>query len=67
MPFAKIFKKAIFYYGEFLAPQPTPKLEDYTLSVVRDCLVNIGSSLPYQEAINSTRIIGTLQAVVTRE
>jgi hypothetical protein len=29
--------KLIFYGEEFLAPRPTPKLEDHSLSVVRDC------------------------------
>jgi hypothetical protein len=29
------------FYGEELAPRPTPKLEDHTLSDVRDCLFNI--------------------------
>jgi hypothetical protein len=27
-----------FYGEELLAPRPTPKLEDHTLSAVRDCL-----------------------------
>jgi hypothetical protein len=30
-----------FYAEEFLAPLPTPKLEDYPLSAVRECLFNI--------------------------
>jgi len=30
-----------FYGEELLAPRPTPKLEDQTLSAVRDCLFNI--------------------------
>jgi hypothetical protein len=29
------------FYGELLAQRPTPKLEDYPLSAVRDCLFNI--------------------------
>jgi hypothetical protein len=33
--------KLIFYGEELLAPCPTPKLEDHTLSDVRDCLFNI--------------------------
>jgi hypothetical protein len=28
-------------YEEFVAPSPTPKLEDHPLSAVRDCLFNI--------------------------
>jgi hypothetical protein len=31
----------IFYGEELLAPRPTPKLEDHTLSAVRDCLFNV--------------------------
>jgi hypothetical protein len=31
----------IFYGEEFLAPRPTPKLEDHPLSAVRDCLFNV--------------------------
>jgi hypothetical protein len=31
----------LFYGGELLAPRPTPKLEDHSLSAVRDCLFNI--------------------------
>ena len=30
-----------FLLGELLAPRLTPKLEDYPLSSVRDCLLNI--------------------------
>ena len=33
--------KASFYGEELLALRPTPKLEDHTLSSVRDCLLNI--------------------------
>jgi len=30
------------FHGEaLLAPHPTPKLEDYPLSAVRDCLFNL--------------------------
>jgi len=35
-----------FYGEELLAPRPTPKLEDHSLSAVRDCLFNIYSQLP---------------------
>jgi hypothetical protein len=30
----------LFYGEELLAPGPTPKVEDHTLSAVRDCLCN---------------------------
>ena len=33
--------KASFYGEELWTPRPTPKLEDQTLSAVRDCLFNI--------------------------
>jgi hypothetical protein len=33
--------KASFYGEELSTPRPTPKLEDYPLSFVRDCLCNI--------------------------
>jgi len=32
--------KARFYSEKLLAPRPTPKLEDHSLSAVRDCLLN---------------------------
>jgi len=31
----------VFYGEDLLAPRPTSKLEDHTLSAVRDCLFNI--------------------------
>jgi hypothetical protein len=33
--------KATFYGEDLSTPRPTPKLEDYLLSAVRDCLFNI--------------------------
>jgi len=33
--------KAISYGEELLAPRPTPKLEDYPLSTVHDCLIYV--------------------------
>jgi len=33
--------KLAFYGDELLAPRPTPNVEDYPLSTVRDCLFNI--------------------------
>ena len=36
------FRNLIRFYGEkLLAPRPTPKLEDHSVSAVRDCLYNI--------------------------
>jgi hypothetical protein len=37
----KCFDIDKFYAEELLATRPTPKLEDYPLSAVRDCLFNI--------------------------
>jgi hypothetical protein len=34
-----VFRKMVIFYGEeLLAPRPTPKLEDHSLSAVRDCI-----------------------------
>jgi hypothetical protein len=39
---SKLFCNVLRFYGEdLLAPRPTPKLEDYPLSTVRDCLLSI--------------------------
>jgi hypothetical protein len=35
------FVPCLSFYGELLAPRPTPKLEGHALSAVRDCLFNI--------------------------
>jgi hypothetical protein len=36
------FRNRLIFYGEsLLAPRPTPKLEDHSLSAVRYCLFNI--------------------------
>jgi hypothetical protein len=37
----RLFRNIIFYGEELLALRPTPKLEDYPLSAVRDCLFNV--------------------------
>jgi hypothetical protein len=37
----KFRKKLILYGDELWAPQPIPKMEDHSLSSVRDCLFNI--------------------------
>jgi hypothetical protein len=36
-----VFRNKLIFYGELLAPRPTPKLEDHPLSAVRDCLSTI--------------------------
>jgi len=34
-------RNVVRYYGELLAPHPTPKLKDHTLLYIRGCLLNI--------------------------
>jgi hypothetical protein len=41
MSFMKFCNKLLFCCEEYLAPHPTPKLEDHTLSAARYCLLNI--------------------------
>jgi hypothetical protein len=37
-----MFRDVLLFYGEeLLAPRATPKLEDHSLSAVRDCLFNV--------------------------
>jgi len=48
-----------------LPPRPTPKLEDHTLSAVRDCLFNIFAATLHIEGNSSIRNLRTLPAVVT--
>jgi len=36
-----MFRNKAIFYGEELAPRPTPKLEGHRLSTVRDCLFNV--------------------------
>jgi len=57
--------KVRFYGGELLAPLPTPKLEDYPLSAVRDCLFNIFAATLYIGDRFSIRNLRTRNAVVT--
>jgi hypothetical protein len=40
-----VFRNKLISYGELLAPRPTPKLEDHTLSAIRDCY-SVYSQLP---------------------
>jgi len=39
------------YGEELLAPRPNPKMEDYTLSAVRDCLFNLFAATLQLEAV----------------
>ena len=54
-----------FYGEEFLAPRPTPKLEDHLLPAVRDCLFNIFAATLHIGGFSSIRIPRTRHAVVT--
>jgi hypothetical protein len=57
--------KATFYGEELLAPRPTPKLEDHSLSGVRDCLFNIFADTHCFGGRSSVRNLKTRHAVVT--
>ena len=54
-----------FYDDELLAPRPTPKLEDHTLSSVRNCLLNIIAATLHIEGRSSICNLRTWHAVVT--
>jgi hypothetical protein len=59
-----LFRNMIRFYGEeLLAPRPTPKLEDHTLSAVRDCLFNILAAADWGRS--SIRNLRTRHVVVT--
>jgi hypothetical protein len=55
----------IRFYGEELAPRPTPKLEDHPLSAVRDCLFNILAAILHSGGRSSIRNLRTRHAMVT--
>jgi len=57
--------KTRFYGEELLAACPTPKLEDHTLSAVRNCLFNVFATTLLIEGRSSTRNLKTRHAVVT--
>jgi hypothetical protein len=62
-----VFRNKFIFYGvELLAPRPTPKLEDHTLSAVRDCLFNIFAATLQNWRESSIRNLRTRHAVVTR-
>ena len=61
-----IFCNIMHFYGEvFLAPRPTPKLEDNTLSAVRDYLVRIFAATLHIGGCSSNRNLRTRHAVET--
>ena len=57
--------KASFYGEELLAPRLTPKLEDHTLSFVRDWLFNIFASTFHIGGRSSIRKLNSRLAEAT--
>ena len=64
--FLQMIRNRIRFSGEkFLAPCPTPKLEDHLLSAVRDCVLNILAATLHTGGRTSIRNLRTCHAVVT--
>ena len=62
----RMFRNNMSFYGEeLLAPRPTPKLEDHTLSAIRDCLFNIFAAPFHIGGRSSIRSLRTRHAVVS--
>jgi hypothetical protein len=57
--------KMRFHGEELLASRPTPKLEDYPSSAVRDCLLNISAATLHIGGRSFIRNLRTNHAVVT--
>ena len=57
--------KVCFYDEELSTPRPTPKLEDHSLSAVRDCLFNIFAATLHIGGRSSIRNLRTGHAVMT--
>jgi len=56
----------IHFYGEdLLAPRPTPKLKDHSLTAVHDCLFNIFAATLHIGGRSSNPNLRTRHAVVT--
>jgi len=60
-----LFRSKIRFYGENVAPRPTPKLVDHTLSALRNCLFNIFATTLHIGSRSSIRNLRTRHAVVT--
>jgi len=60
-----IFRNICFYGEELLAPRPTPKLEEHSLSAVRDCVLNVFAANLHAGDRSSYRNLRTRHAVVT--
>jgi len=54
-----------FYGEEFLVPHPTPKVEEHTLSAVRDLLFNIFAAVLHIGGRSSIRNLRTRHSLVT--
>ena len=64
--FAHEYFLTVFFYGEeLLVPRPTPKLEDYPFSAVRDCLFNLFAATLHIRGRSSIRNLRTRHDVVT--
>jgi len=60
------FRNKTSFYGEDLvAPCPTPKLEDHTMSAVRDCLFNTFVATVHIGGCSSIHNLRTYRASVT--
>jgi len=53
------------FHVELLGPRPTPKLEDHSLSAVRDCLSNIFADTLHTGGRSYIRNLRTRHSVVT--
>ena len=61
-----MYRNKIRFYGEeLLAPRPTRKLEDHTLSAVRDCLFDMFATTHHIGDRSYTRKLRSRRAVVT--
>ena len=60
-----LFRNMLRFYGQLLAPRPTPKLEDHPLSDIRDCLFNISAATLHIGSLSSIRNLRKRHAVVT--
>jgi hypothetical protein len=50
----EVFRNMVIIYGEeLLASRPTPKLEDHSLSAVRDCLFNVFAATLHPQPENA--------------
>ena len=59
------FLACFFFHEELLTPPLTPKLEDYPLSAVRDCLFNLFAATLHIGGRSSIRNLRARHAVLT--